>query len=452
MRKVTIFALPISAGALLNMIASFGSMMMVANLGQAPLAAGALAVSTFLTIMTVVGTIFYAVGILISHGRGQGKSAAEIGEIVKNGFWLAVLLMLPAALILWHADKILLLLKQDPQLVALTHGYFHYAALLMVPFLCGSVMVQFFAGTGNPKFTLMTSAISLPAILLLAYGFILGNFGLPQLGLAGVTCASFIVQSIVCMSILIYMCWGKKPRQYRIFSGNFLPDWPLCKTIFLLGLPIGIQFGAELAAIAASTYFMGYFGVTALAASQISGQYSLLVVMIILGLSQALSVLSSEAYGKNNMPLVKQYLIASIYILLIFFAIVFLFFLFMPKMLIHFYAGNLTDPVLIASAITFFAIAGITLLIDGVRNLFSGALRGLHDSKAPMHIGVICLWAVSLPASYLVGLTFNGGPVGLRIGFISGFLLAVLLLWARMRQKMHLITTERIELSKIPQT
>jgi len=55
---------------------------------------------------------------------------------------------------------------------------------------------------------------------------------------------------------------------------------------FSLGFPIGIQFGAELAAMTVATYFMGYFGVIALAASQIVSQYSLIVVMVTLGLSQ----------------------------------------------------------------------------------------------------------------------------------------------------------------------
>ena len=71
-------------------------MMMVAQLGKEQLAAGSLAIPTFITIMTVTATIFYAIGILISHHRGQNKTPTEIGLIVKNGFWLAIFLAFPA--------------------------------------------------------------------------------------------------------------------------------------------------------------------------------------------------------------------------------------------------------------------------------------------------------------------------------------------------------------------
>ncbi len=83
-----------------------------------------------------------------------------------------------------------------------------------------------------------------------------------------------------------------------------LPNWSVCKKIFLLGYPIGMQFGGELAAMTVATYFMGYFGVTALAASQIVSQYALLIIMITLGLSQALSINIDNACDKPNVIII----------------------------------------------------------------------------------------------------------------------------------------------------
>jgi MATE family multidrug resistance protein len=190
-----------------------------------------------------------------------------------------------------------------------------------------------------------------------------------------------------------------------------------------------------------ATYMMGHFGVVALAASQVVSQYSLLVVMISLGLTQALSILISKAYGEHNVKLIKMYLYASMLILLCVFSVVGIIFSFFPKELITFYANNQSiDSQLIYLGSVFFVINAFFLIADGMRNLLSGALRGLHDFHAPMRIGILTLWLFSLPASYIVGFILHGGPIGLRIAFTSGFVIAAAILWARMHHSLKVMS------------
>lgn len=439
--KLIVFALPLSMNLFINMIPGFIAILMAAKLGKVELAAGALAVATYTPILMTVSTIFYAVGILISHSRGQNKTLTDIGSIVRNGFWLAVMLAIIANSIFWNIEKVLVLFKQDPNLIVLTKDYFYFAGLSIIPTLILVVISQFFSGTGNPKFTLLTSMLSLPINILFTYGFVLGKFGLPNLALGGITCATFIVQSLFCICILIYMLSTDQIRKYKIFSGNLLPNWSICRRIFMLGYPIGLQFGGEMGAMAVVTYFLGYFGIIALAAGQIVSQYSMLVVVITLGLSQALSLLVGEAYGKNNGSLIKQYIISAMLILTVFFIIVLMLFLAIPNYLINIFMTpiDIGNQAIIHLAIYFFIISAITLYADGIRNLLSAALRGLHDSKTPMNVGIYCLWTISLPVSYITAFYCNGGPIGLRIGFMSGFIIAVFLLWRKIQSKIILI-------------
>lgn len=439
-RKLSLFALPISLAALIGIVSSFIGMTMVSHLGKNELAAGALAVTTFMPVMTIGTTIFYAIGILISHYKGQGKSFIEIGAIVKNGLLLAGILSIPITLLLWNIDILLLLFKQDPALIALTREYFHFAALCVIPSLFIMVISQFYSGIGMPRFSMIISLISCPLIIILSYGFILGHFGLPKLGLGGITCSMLIVQFFILIGITIWMLISSEIKKYQIFSGKFNFNIYLCKTIFKLGFPIGVQFGGELTAIAVSTYFMGYFGVTALAASQIASQYFMIAIMLILGLSQALSILISEAYGKQEIHLVKQYLISALTILAILFSFFMLVVLLVPLSLMGIFIDihNINNQNLIHLVTIFFILSAILIFVDGARNFLSAALRGLHDSKVPMIVGIICLWFVSLPVSYFIGFIFSGGPIGLRIGFISGFLLASILLWVRIQRKLKL--------------
>lgn len=439
--KLIVFAFPLSMNLFINMIPGFVAILMASKLGKIELAAGALAVATYTPIMMAVSTIFYAVGILISHSRGQNKILSDIGSIVRNGFWLAIILAIIANSIFWNIDKVLILFKQDPNLIVLTKDYFYFAGLSIIPTLVLVVISQFFSGTGNPKFTLFTSILSLPINILFTYGFVFGKLGLPKLALGGITCSTFIVQSLFCICILVYMLSKDQIRKYKIFSGNFLPNWAICRRIFILGYPIGLQFGGEMGAMAVATYFLGYFGIIALAAGQIVSQYSMLVVVITLGLSQALSLLVGEAYGNHNGNLIKQYTISAIIILTVFFISISILFLALPNYLINLFiaTNDIGNEAIIHLAIYFFIISALTLFADGIRNLLSSVLRGLHDSKLPMNVGIYCLWVISLPVSYIIAFYCSGGPIGLRIGFISGFIIAIFILWKKIQSKIILI-------------
>lgn len=433
------FALPLSASMLVQMFTSFFAMLMVAKLGEKELAAGSLAVSTYMMISMFL-LFYYAIGILVSHSRGQDKSLASIGDIVRNGLWLAVALIIPTSFILWHADYLLLLFRQDNELINLTRPYFHYSALFMPPSLISMVILQFFIGIGRPRVSVMISIVAMPVTIFLSYILILGKFGFPQLGVGGITAALCVTQFVICLGLLSFIFFSNEMKKYSIFVGNIRPDFVLIRKIVSLGWPIGLQFGGELAAMALATYFMGYFGVTALAAAQIASQYFLLVIMIVLGLSQAVTLVCSEAYGKQEINLISQYVRAAIYILSIVLVGIIVIFGFFPRELILFFGGPhaLQNPILVHLAGIFFIISLFVLYADGIRNIVSGGLRGLHDSKAPMHVGIICLWIISIPGCYFIAFILHGGPIGLRIGFASGIVVAAIILSKRLRDKIEL--------------
>lgn len=433
--RISLLALPISSARFVDLIASFIAMMMIAKLGTFYLAAAALAVSTYITILTVVATSLYAVGILVSHERGKQSSQYAIGAIGQSGICCSLLMGALAGLILWHCDTILLILGQSKNLVSLCQQYFHFAALSITPTLLLTTLSQFHNGIDKPKFTMIISVIGLPLRIAFSYLFIFGKLGMPQLGLAGVMAAFFVVQLILLLGVFIYFLQNRHIKQYHIFTATFAIHRTTCMKILKIGLPIGIQFGGEIAAMTTATLLLGHFGVAALAASQIVAQYALLVVMISLGLSQALSILISEAYAKREINMIRQYLQASICLISgIFFIVNILFFCF-PHQLTTLFSQQSNDDIYHLATV-FFMISGVILYIDGIRNLLSGALRGLQDSKTPMVIGVGSLWFISIPLCYLVAFHFHGGPIGLRISYGLGFAIASMMLWRLVYKKL----------------
>lgn len=426
------FSLPLSAAGIVNTLGNVIVVLFVARLGRAPLAAAALAFQTFLPIMTVVNGSLYGVGILIGHQRGADRESA-VGETVRNGLWFSLLLVIPSILLFWHGHQLLHLFRQDPAVVELTRGYFHYAALSLLTNALLMLVGQFYVGIGNARFSLVSTALRLPFLILLSYVLILGKWGFPQMGLAGVMAAAFYVQLAFCVVLLVYMGLHKEVKKYAVFAFPLL-NVALLKKLIMLGLPIGLQFGSELAAIAIGVYFMGHFGVVPLATVQIISQYFVIVVMFVLGLSQGVSVLISTALGEKNIALIKRLQHASLGIIGATGFIALLVFTSVPTLLlspfIDVHAQQNLPIVTLAKPL--FIVAAVILWFDGLRNILSACLRGWHQSHYPMWVGMLSLWLITLPVGYWVGFHWYVGPIGLRIGASTGYIVATIILARRL--------------------
>jgi len=407
-------------------------MLMAASLGPQELAAGALATSSYLALANFFTACLFSVGILVSYAKGQNLPK-DISSTTYHGFLLGICLSIPATVLMEYYPGILLFFHQDPILVKNTVSYFHGAAWGMLPSILVTGLQQFFIGMRHPKMNLYCSLVRVPITLILADGLILGKWGLPFMGLGGIMVAQTIVLWALLFFLMAYLHWHPTYRDLKIFSRQQVFSWPLCQKLFSIGIPIGLQFGIELSAIALSTYFMGWLGKTALAAQQIASQCTFLMVMVMMGIAQPLSLLISHADAQGDLELVQQTGTVGFSLgMFIMSGISFIFFFF-PDPLINLFIP-INDPgnqSVVHLARIFLSLAGVLLIIDTLRNTAASALRGLQDSRTPMWIGGFSLWCVSLPVSYAFAFLFHWGPIGLRIGFLSGFLLCAFWLLRR---------------------
>ncbi|QDP72232.1 hypothetical protein FOG18_06500 [Legionella israelensis] len=438
-KTLSVFALPISITGVVNILTNFIAMVFIAGLGMEQVAAATLATSTYITIFVTATSVLYSISILIGYSfvDAQEKAAEEIGELFRSSLWVSLFLAIPTSLLLWFGSDLLLFFGQKKSLAQLTTVYFHFAAFSVLPSLIAMSIAQFYIGIGRPRFGLFSSLLRLPFAVFFSYAFIRGHFGFPKLDIGGMTCANLIVQILYCISILIFMRFSTKLQQYQLFSHGLRFNRKVIQNILFIGVPIGIQFGGELLVMTIMTYLMSYFGTVPLAASQVVSQFGLVSIMMILGITQAGSVLVSGAHRQNNTGLIKQYSQATQIIILFFFLFVsWLFYFFHDVFLNLFFDVSLPENQLFKHyTLVFFVIMLLTMYFDAIRNAFSAVLRGMHDSKTPMHIGLICLWLVSLPCAYFVAFVLKFGAVGLQAGFISGFLLANFLLLYRINRK-----------------
>lgn len=425
-KNITQYALPICATNLLGMSVAFVVTMMLAQLGKTELAALAIANVCYMTLNAFLNTCLYSTSILMGQYHAS-ENKTMVASIIWNSIWLSIILGLFGTALLWNADKFLLLIGQSPELVKYTVTFFHFAALTMIPLLLGSAISQVYNGMGRPVVSTIIIALRLPVNIFFCYELILGHY---HLGLAGASCGLLLSQIVTLLLTFIYIRYSDIWHYFRMKTVKKW-DWNQIKEIFNVGIHIGLQFLGELMAISGATFLMGYLGDVALASSQIVGQYSVLLIMIILGVSQALSIRVSEACGLKKYELINQYTYMALLmtlLLILFFAGIYLL---MPLRFLALFMNihEVQNNALLQLTEWLMLIAIPILLLDTIKNIFTSALRGLKNSKMPMLIGTGCLWFLSLPISYLAGIFYHGGPIALRVGFGSGYLIAAILLW-----------------------
>lgn len=274
-RQTIRLATPIVGARIVVMINNFIAMLLIAQLGHAQLAAGALVTSIYIMLMVTGMALLYAVGIITSHLFGAKKNS-EIGNTFRSGLILATLVTIPIIIIMWNITPILRLFGQQEILITLTQQYFHGLAFGILPLMLNVSCSQFVVAVNRPRIILIINALRPIFMLLPGYALLFGKFGLPKIGMAGMAYASAFMSWMILILLIIYLLWQPQFKSYKLFAFTKKSNFHYIKQLFQIGWPISVQFGAELACFVAYTIFMGWIGMQALAAAQIIMQLNMM--------------------------------------------------------------------------------------------------------------------------------------------------------------------------------
>lgn len=423
----------ISLLRIINVLGSFISMMMVGYLGKSALAAAIIAVLTVNTVYVINISFLQALTILIRQYRSQMKTVYELSYLIKQGYFIAISIAFISSLVLSQMDKLLLLIGQDPKIIVLTKEYFHYSAVAIYPALMINIFSQINQGFDRFRMVVIIELITMVLRVFWSYGFVLGQYGFTMLGLSGVAKADLFVNILMLTLIILYISKSSFYKPLNLLRGIPQFNKSCLKSLWSLGLPIAIQTGGELGAFLTSIFLMGHYGVIPLAALQISNQYLTLCMILGFGFTQALTVLIREAVFRSGAQhyMITRYIKTALGMALIgSIPIALLFFMHPSFLLSLFIDSKSSDVIFLHYCKLFFGFNAVLILLDSVRSVLTGVLRGLNDTKNAMLIGLFSLWCVSIPCSTL-SIFLNYGPLGVRLGIVLGFLIWVILLSLR---------------------
>ncbi|WP_053150674.1 NorM family multidrug efflux MATE transporter [Pseudomonas sp. P97.38] len=428
---------PLIASQLAHMLMVLTDTVMMARLSPEALAGGGLGAASYSFVSIFCIGVIAAVGTLVAIRQGAGDIEGAT-RLTQAGLWLAWLMALVAALLLWNLKPVLLLFGQTETNV-LSAGQFLLALPFALPgYLSFMALRGFTSAIGRATPVMVISLGGTVVNFLLNYALITGLFGLPKLGLMGIG----LVTAIVANGMALVLAWHihRHPayRAYPLLDGLFRPNRQYLRELWRLGLPIGGTYAVEVGLFAFAALCMGTMGSTPLAAHQIALQIVSVAFMVPAGMSYAITMRIGQHYGAGQLPMAR--LAGRVGIgfgaaVMLAFAMVFWL---LPHALVGLFLDH-NDPAfaeVINLAVSLLAVAAWFELFDGAQTIAMGCIRGLKDAKTTFLVGLGCYWLIGAPAAWWMAFHLNWGATGVWWGLALGLACAAVSLTLAFEWKM----------------
>ncbi|MBO3443781.1 MATE family efflux transporter [Clostridium sp. CCUG 7971] len=381
---------------------------MISSLGETSVASIGVANQFFFLFNMSLSGITGGAGVFISQFFGK-NDVNNIRKVTGFSTILAIILslvfLIPALII---PTKIINIFSYDPEVVKQCIEYFSIVVFCYPMIAISTVFSMGSRGVRNPKLGMFCSAIALCVNIVLNYGLIFGNLGLPALGVKGAALATVIARIIELILIIGYVYFLKKDYILRFGIDNLKSlNSEFINSLLAKSLPIFLN--DSLWAVGTVLYSVAYSkaGTSAIAASQIATSTGNFFIMTAVCIANGAAIMLGNELGADYINRAITY--AKKFSILVFLAgLIFggLLILNIPILLKVFTVSNNLAP----DITKIFIIMGVLMALKSFNVLLViGILRSGGDTKYALFLELGCMWLVSIPLTFIAAL--KGAPI-----------------------------------------
>lgn len=420
---------------------------MVGWLGPTELAAASLGFNLSMTCAIFAMGVITATSPMMASERGRKlHSVRDIRRTFRQGLWLALAIMVPVWAFLWQTEAILLALGQQADLADKAQTYVRAYMWSILPFMWLIVTRNFLSALERPMWSLVIGIAGVFANAAFNYVLIFGKLGLPALGIIGAGIGSILANSFMFLAMVAVISLHPKFRRYRLFGRWWRSDWPRFRSLWRLGLPIGVTMGLEGAVFGVAVMLMGLIDTNSVAAHAVALQIASVTFMVPMGLAQAATVRVGIGYGRQDPDMVRRAGWTSYAMGTGFMAMMALLIWTLPELLVSIFidADAPQNAEVVRLAVSFLAIAALFQIADGAQVVGAGMLRGLHDTRWPMAFAAFGYWVVGIGVGAWLAFRAGWGGVGIWTGLATGLGIVAILMLGRwlMRHRLRLVSSK----------
>ncbi|KAG0171790.1 hypothetical protein DFQ28_006422 [Apophysomyces sp. BC1034] len=410
-------SLPIIGTYLLEHSLQIASIFTLGHLGPTELAAATLATMfANVSAMSVAFGMTTALDTLCSQAWTGAKNKKLVGIHLQRALLILGLTYIPIAFVWWNAERILLVMKQDPAL-AMNAGLFLRILVFGAPaFIAFEAVKKFLQAQGIMKASTYVLLIASPL-----------NFGMNymmvyvkpfQLGFAGAPLATSISYWLMLLLLIAYIKFVDGKEAWGGWTRECLTDlW----TFIRLAVPGAVMVCTEWWAFEISVLAASYLSTVDLAAQSIMFTLSTTTYTIPFGISVAASNRVGNSLGEGKAKKAKYASMMALCFAVAFGSLNSIFCLTTRSFLGYLFTSDMDVVIRVANVLPLCAIFQIN---DGLNAVCGGIVRGLGRQKIAAYINVIAYYVIALPFGLLLTFKARWELTGLWIGLTTALFLA----------------------------
>lgn len=395
---------PIMLQSLLTSSLSFVDTLMIGQLGDIQIAAVGLANQLFFLIMLFFFGVSSGSAVFIAQFWG-GNDRENIHRTMGIGLILSLSGALVFTLIsLAIPQTVMRIFTPDP--LVITAGA-TYLEVVGISYLFSAISVIFSASlrsTEHAQIPLLSTLLSLGLNVILNYLLIFGNFGFPQMGVAGAAVATALSRGLELL-ILLYLTYHRKLpaagsiRAFLSLHSRFVKDF------FHTTLPVILNEIAWSLGMVVYKIVFARMGTDVIAACNVVEAIQSLFFVIFIGTANGCAVMIGKKIGEKKIDIAHLYAFRFSYLALILGAVtgVFMYFFapYIPR------AFNVSPPIQMLAARSLMILSFVFPLKAFNMHSIVGILRSGGDTRMSLFIELTSVWCVGVPLALLGGLVWG---------------------------------------------
>lgn len=420
-RAIFRLSLPLAAFQLGSTLLGVVDSMVVGRVGAAELGAVALGNMLQFTFVVFGMGIVFGIEPLVAQAAGARENPRAWGA-TRTGLAISAALTPPLLVALLLVPRALPWFDVDARVVELCEEYLWARAPGVPALLLYTAVRGYLQGYDVTRPVVIgivvANLLNVPADIILVFGDRgLVGLGLPALGFSGWGVVGAGVASTVAAFVQLLVALAPALALGKEHAAEGPVPAVAAGRVLRVGVPVGLQYVAEVGIFALVGIVMGRLGATDLAAHQIALTLGSISFRVTLGISSATAVIVGKQVGARDAPGSLRAGLAGLGLAMVVMSCSGTLFFFFPELLARAFTD---DPEVIARSVVLIRVAAAFQLSDGLQAVAGGALRGGGDTSWAFGINLVAYWVLALPLALYWTFSASWGAVGLWWGLTAG--------------------------------